>query len=161
MSVDSKGDEWELIRINVDSGAIDTVGPKSIAKAFRTRETPASRNGLSYRAANGTPIANEGEKHIVGLTDKWTPINFTMQIADVSKPLGSVYQFTEANNMVVFDKGNSYVIDKASGVKTPISEENGVFYLNVWVPRNSKKEGMFGAVRDSEQGFVGQATCIP
>ena len=63
--------------------------------------------------------------------------------------------------MVVFHKGNSYVIDNRSGAKTPISEENGVFYLNVWVPRNRKQEGMFGAVRDSEQGFVGQATCIP
>ena len=63
--------------------------------------------------------------------------------------------------MVVFDKGNSYVVDKKSGVKTPISEENGVFYMNVRVPKHRKQEGMFGAVRDSEQGFAGQATCIP
>ena len=94
MAVDNSGDEWELIKVNVDSGAIDTVGPKGIATAFKMRSTPASRNGLSYRAANGTPIKNEGEKHIVGLTSDWSPINFVMQIAEVSKPLGSVCQFT-------------------------------------------------------------------
>ena len=93
---------------------------------------------MSYRAANGAPIRNEGEKHIKGLTNQWSRINFTMQVADVSKPLGSVYQFTEANNMVVFDKGNSYIVDKRSGKRAPITEENGVFYLDVRVPKNKE-----------------------
>ena len=164
MAVDHSGDEWELIKINVDSGAIDTVGPKSIAQAFRARETPASRNGLLYRAANWTPIRNEGEKHIIGLTDDRTPINFVMKIAEVSKPLGSVYQFTEAGNMVVFDKGHSYIVDKRTGKKTKLIEENGVFYLHVWVPKNRRNENMFAEVQDSSrnsEGFVRQAVCTP
>ena len=41
---------------------------------------------------------------------------------------------TEANNMAVFDKGNSYAIGEKSGVKTPISEESGVFYMDARVP---------------------------
>ena len=30
---------WERIRIQVDSGAIDTVGPKEMSGAFKMRET--------------------------------------------------------------------------------------------------------------------------
>ena len=98
----------------------------------------------------------------MGLTNSWTPISFAMQVADVSKPLGSVYQFTEANNMVVFDKGNSYIVNKSNGKRTPIAEENGVFYLDVWVPKK-KGTDMCGAVTDSSQdkGFAGQASFIP
>ena len=46
---------WEWIPVTVDSGAIDSVIPRHIAKGVPIRETTASKNGLRYRAANGTP----------------------------------------------------------------------------------------------------------
>ncbi len=57
---------WERVRIQVDSGAIDTVGPKEIAGAFKMRETEMSRRGIGFVAANGSGIKNYGEKEIVG-----------------------------------------------------------------------------------------------
>ena len=45
--------EWEVIRITVDSGAVDTVGPKAAGKAFPIVPTRESALGLRYRAANG------------------------------------------------------------------------------------------------------------
>ncbi len=36
---------WEMISVQIDSGAIDTVGPKEIAKAFEMKETAMSKRG--------------------------------------------------------------------------------------------------------------------
>ena len=47
---------WERVPVTVDSGAIDSVIPKRIAKGVPIRQTEASRRGLKYRAANGTSI---------------------------------------------------------------------------------------------------------
>ena len=48
--------EWEVIPIAVDSGAVDTVGPKASGKSFPILPTRESLLGLGYRAANGSPI---------------------------------------------------------------------------------------------------------
>ena len=53
---------WERVRVQIDSGAIDTVGPKEIAKAFEMKETEMSKRGIGYVAANGSSIKNYGEK---------------------------------------------------------------------------------------------------
>ena len=53
---------WERIRVQVDSGAIDHVMPKDVAKGFEIRQTTASSRGQGYSVANGTRIKNHGEK---------------------------------------------------------------------------------------------------
>ena len=35
--------EWEKVTITVDSGAVDTVGPRKVARAFKVNETFASK----------------------------------------------------------------------------------------------------------------------
>ena len=45
---------WEVIKVTVDTGAIDTVTPPDTAKHFPIMETDASKRGLHYRAANGS-----------------------------------------------------------------------------------------------------------
>ncbi len=56
----------ERIRVQIDSGAIDAVGPKEITKAFKMKETAMSRRGIGYVVANGSGVKNYGEKKIVG-----------------------------------------------------------------------------------------------
>ena len=51
-----KWENMEELRITIDSGAVDTVGPKGIANSFKLLETEASRNGGFYRAANNSKI---------------------------------------------------------------------------------------------------------
>ena len=60
---------WEVIPITVDSGAVDTVGPKAVGQAFPILPTRESSLGLGYRAANGSPIRNFGERTIEGQTE--------------------------------------------------------------------------------------------
>ena len=48
-------------RVHIDPGAVDTVGPMEIGRAFKIRETRAATEGNNYVAANGTNIKHYGE----------------------------------------------------------------------------------------------------
>ena len=52
-----KGD-WEKITVTIGSGAVNSVGPKTVAADVKIKDTLASRAGLKHRAANGTSIDN-------------------------------------------------------------------------------------------------------
>ena len=100
------------------------------------KDTPASRAGLKYRAAIGTPIDNLGEKSIQGVTKQGNKVGMTFQIADVTKPLGAVRAMLAAGNKVVFEAGNSYIQDKTRTIKTPIEERNGAYVFDIWRPKS-------------------------
>ena len=96
-------------------------------KISQIKDTPASRAGMKYRAANGTSIANQGEKVIRGVTKEGQKIGMIFQIANVTKPLGSVRAMLDAGNRVVFDRdskgnGGSFIMNKRTGAMTPIQE---------------------------------------
>ena len=61
----------------VDSGAADTVSPKHVADGIPTKPTKASMSGKDYKAANGTPIRNYGQKRIEGLDKNGTKTGIT------------------------------------------------------------------------------------
>ena len=122
---------------------------------------------MRYRAANGTPIANKGEKSLSGYSSTGSPIGITFQMADVTKPLGSVRAMVDAGNRVVFDKGNSYIQHKGTGMTTKIEERGGAYVFDMWVPRtsgnrqvNQVSTGRYDALKeegnDAEAGFVRQ-----
>ena len=58
------------------------------------------------------------------------------QVAGVSKALGAVSRIVGAGNRVVFDDPatvGSYIENKTTGKTTPLRQNNGVYYLDVWV----------------------------
>ncbi len=62
----SEAKGWEKVRTQIDSGAIDAVGPKEIAEALAMKEKAMSKKGLGHVAANGSKIRNCGEERTVG-----------------------------------------------------------------------------------------------
>ncbi len=48
----------EKSRVQIDSGAIGTVGPKEIARAFEMKETAMSKRGIGCVAANRSGLKN-------------------------------------------------------------------------------------------------------
>ena len=129
--------QWEVIKVTVDSGAVDTVTPPSTAKYFPILETDASRRGLDYRAANGTKIKNHGARSVTGISSEFKTMNLIMNVADVKKTLASAFQIVAAGNRVVLDPEYSYIVDKTTGEKTTINVENGEFNFDLWVPAPS------------------------
>ena len=146
---------WEKVRIQVDSGAIDTVGPKSMAGAFRMRETEMSRKGIGFVAANGSEIKNYGEKLIVGYTDEGGAVSMKVQCADVKKVLCSVHKMNMGGNVVVLDGERSYMQHKESGKKTRIAYEDGQYVMYLWLP--AKREE---AQEETEKVLKGNRVAI-
>ncbi len=54
------------MRVQIDCGAIHTVGPKEVARTFELKETVMSKRGVGCVAANGSSVKNYGEKKVVG-----------------------------------------------------------------------------------------------
>ena len=98
--------------VTADSGAVDTVIPKTVATDIAIQPTKAANMGLHYRAANGTQIDNSGQKKIKGFTNEGDKTFMTMQVAAVKKPLGPIGRICEAHNKAVFDEEGSYTEDK-------------------------------------------------
>ena len=115
--------KWERISVKIDSGAIDTVMPPSVAKYFDTVQTEMSQKGPGFRAANGSAIKHYGQKTLEGVGDHYQPLNMTAQVADVKTTLGSVNQMLKAGNRVHFETGNCYVEDTCTVKRTKIKEK--------------------------------------
>jgi predicted ribosome-associated RNA-binding protein Tma20 len=126
-------DGWSLLRVQVDSGAIDHVAPVSTAVGVKMHETIASRSGRCYSAANGSAIKNFGEKKLSGYTLDGAPFSMSVQCADVKRTLGSVYRLNQSGNVVVLDGKDSYMVNKKTGTRIPIKEETGQFAIYVWI----------------------------
>ena len=90
---------------------------------------------FKHRAVNGTAIDNQGENGVQAMTKQGKKIGMTFQIANVTKPLGSVRAVLDAGNKVIFQKGNSYIEDKPGTIRTPIEEINGAFVFDLWKPK--------------------------
>jgi hypothetical protein len=94
---------WERVRVQVDSGAIDTVASKDIATTFSTMITRMSESGFGFIAANCSKIDNFGEKRVVGYTDEGEAVGMRMTVANVQKVFGSVHRMNLGGNKVVLD----------------------------------------------------------
>ena len=57
----------------VDSGAVGTVGPRTLGKGIPLLETEASQRGKFYRAANDTKIAIHEKKEVKGVHTRRSP----------------------------------------------------------------------------------------
>ena len=131
---------WEKIDITVDSGAVDTVAPPSVASHVPIESTWASQEGYCYRAANGQLLPNLGERKIRGVTQEGSAVGLTFQVAEVTKVLGSVSKFCEAGNRVVFDDSDpegSYIMNKSTGVRTKMHKSDGVYKIPVWMRKST------------------------
>jgi hypothetical protein len=114
---------------------------------------------MKYRAANGTSIVNQGEKAIQGMTRQGQKIGMAFQIANVTKPLGAVRAMLDAGNKVIFDRPNSYIVNKATKSVVPIDERNGAFVFDIWVPKGVSHSNRFQALAVDNKGkedFAGQ-----
>ena len=129
--------KWERIPVKIDSGAIDTVMPPTMARYFDTVQTEMSKKGPGFRAANGSAIKHYGQKALEGVGDQYQTLNMTAQVADVKTALGSVNQMLKAGNRVHFEKGNCYIQDVRTGKKTKMEEKGGTFEVGIWVPTPS------------------------
>ena len=131
--------KWEKMPIILDSGAVETVGPKTAASNVKMRESEMSKEGKGYKVANGTQIPNMGEKQIQWVDDRGMIGQMTMQVTDVTKVLASVSKVCDAGNTVTFGARGGEIRNEKTGKVTPLVRKGGVYVLDVWV--KAKNEG--------------------
>ena len=58
--------------------------------------------------------------------------------------------------MVVFDKGNSYIVDKTTWNRTRIDERNGAYVFDIWIPKAEEQRvpntGKYQALMEDSSG---------
>ncbi len=129
---------WDRVRAQIDSGAIDAVGPKEIAKAIETKETERSKRGM-YVAAKGSSVENYGEKKIVGYADDGESVSMGAQRADVQKAPRSVHMMSLGGQVAVLDVGKIYLRNKDNGYTTRIHYDEGQYVMYLRSPAKEKE----------------------
>ena len=127
---------WQEVEFTVDSGASETVMGEDELPTVQTKEGAAYKRGVEYEVANGTRIANEGEKTFNAYTAGGAIRTITAQICDVNKPLLSVRKIVESGNRVVFEPSGSYIEDCQTKERMKMDVTGGMYMLKVWVKGN-------------------------
>ena len=143
-------DEYEKISVMVDSGASETVAPHDKFPSYELIETTAS--GITYSSAaesQAEDIVNMGEKFVetsdVNGVKSWAKFQMCKGLGN-GKILGSVSRLVQANHTVVFrdPEWGSYIENNSNGYRTYLRQENGSYFLDLWVKKASTfpRQGM-------------------
>ena len=70
---------------------------------------------------------------MAGESSEGVKVGLDFEVCSISRPLASVAEIVRKNHRVVFDEGNSYVEDKATGKWVALREEGNLYFLDLWV----------------------------
>ena len=105
--------DFEVI---LDSGAAEHVVDNADTPGYELKESPGSRAGACFVAANGERIPNKGQVQLnLKLGD--TPASSTFQVSRISRPLWSVGKVCDAGDEVTFKRDGASVLHVATGKK--------------------------------------------
>jgi len=115
----------------IDSGAGESVCPVSAFPSYNTVQTP--KTGTTYRVAGGQKLTNVGEIRPSFTTNGTTAPMAFQATTDVKKPLAAASKIAAKGNRIVLDEvgSDSYIENKASGVRIPLKIEIGVYMMEM------------------------------
>ena len=83
--------EWTLIDVIVDSGACETVMPRSLCQMIPIVPSAQSLAQVEYEVASGKNILNLGDRHCEMYVEGFQQqLRINFQLADVHRPLLSL-----------------------------------------------------------------------
>ena len=128
-------------KVCIDSGAGESVCPVDVFPSYETKKT--AKTGMSYTAAGGQALVNVGEKRPEFKTngvDAWMAFQATTK---VQKPLAAATRITEKGNGIWLDEEgcDSYILNKKTGTKIPLSIENGIYMMQMLVKTAAPFQG--------------------
>ncbi len=117
-----------VIKVALDSGAGDHVASPSDLEGFMVEESPGSKAGRHFVAANGSRIQNQGQVTAqMSHTKLGTSFGSTFQMANVSRPLYSVSKMCDMGAQVTIDAKKALVYK--NGKLLARFERQGGLYL--------------------------------
>jgi hypothetical protein len=140
LSLFNLSDQKKLVpmkeKLTIDSGASRCVMPSDWYPEYKAMESEEQKAGVKYVAANGKVLEDEGCKILNVVLEDGKERTMKFNLAKVTKPLAAVSQICKAGHRVVMDlegSEGSFIENKATGERTAIYLENGVFVMDVWV----------------------------
>jgi hypothetical protein len=134
LSAVGDGDGWTELELTADSGACDTVIPRSFAESIPIMPSLASLRGMEYEVANGQSIPNLGERRCLVWTDGATEAKkMTMQVADVHKGLLSLSRCADMGYEGRFGRQAGALVCEQTGEVIPLVRKGNLYVLRVWV----------------------------
>ena len=117
----------------VDSGAVESVCPIEAFPSYKTVKT--EKTGATYRAPGGHKLHNVGEIKPHFKSGGVSGCRAFQATTDVRKPLAAASRITAKGNRIVLEDeaSESYIENKASGVRIPLKLENGVYMMEMMV----------------------------
>ena len=126
--------EWTEIEMTADSGACDTVMPKSCCSSIRIVPSPASIRGIDYEVANKQTIPNLGERHCLMWTENAEEVlGIVMQVADVHKPLLSLSRCADLGYQSILGKRAGCLECQTTGQIIPLERKGNLYVLKAWI----------------------------
>jgi hypothetical protein len=132
--VTSPTEDWIEVELTADTGACDTVIPKSMAPGIPITPSFQSLRQMEYEVATGASIPNLGEKKC----EMWTegasqPKRIDMQVADVHKALLSLSRCADAGFESRFGARMGCLIDSTTGEVIPLTRRGNLYVLRCWI----------------------------
>ena len=128
-------------KVCIDSGAGESVCPVDAFPSYETKEI--AKTGMSYTAAGGQSLVNVGEKRPEFKTNgvnAWMAFQAT---TGLTKPFAAAARITEKGNGIWLDSvdSESYIVNKKTGAKIPLTIENGVYMMQMLVKSAAPFQG--------------------
>ena len=123
--------EGNPTRVCIDSGAGESVCPVTCFPEYPTHQT--DKVGSKYRTAGGQQLGNVGEKRARFVTSGIKSAMTFQATTDVKKPLAAASRITAKGNRIVLGDASSesYIENKATGVRVPLQIINGVYTMEM------------------------------
>jgi len=134
-------------KVCIDSGAGESVCPVDAFPSYQLKKT--SKVGTQYTAAGGQSLVNVGEK-CPEFTTGGVEAHMAFQATTkVTKPLAAATKITAKGNGIWLDDigSESYILNKKTGRKVPLTIENGVYMMEMLVKPPSAAAPFQGQVK--------------
>ena len=136
--------EFIETKVVLDSGAGAHVMNKDDCPGYEIRESPMTKSGAAFKAANGSSIRNYGEVRVEMVAQdskgKTHNISSKFEAADVTRALWSVGLICDAGLDVKFSKSKATVVSPTGEELCVFNRENGLYIANVKI-RNPRHPG--------------------
>ena len=133
------------VKSKIDSGCAISVSPACICPHVAAQPSAGSKAGQQFVVASGDPVANQGEKHLMGVTDEGCPTKKSYQLADITCPLDSVGDICDSGpKRVVFGRAGGYILNLETGESTFFPRVGKLYELTTWFHKDSNPFGRPG-----------------
>ena len=125
---------WTCIKAVPDTGAHASVAPSEMAPNYQVKPSAGSLSGQEFVSAAGTPIPNQGQQTLPMQSAEGVWTNQRWQIAPVTRPLLSIGEECDQNNMVVFGRSGGAILNLESGSVRRFPRVRGSYEMELWIP---------------------------